>query len=74
MFLSTCLSTRAVLFAAVPSLDTSSCVMGFERFIAGRGTPSTIWSVNVMNIVGAEKEILACIKNWNGIAPTIFAH
>ena len=27
-----------------------------------------------MNYDGAEKEILACIKSWNDMAPTIFAH
>ena len=73
-FLFTCLTTRAVHLEIVPALDTSSCVMGIERFIARRGTPSTIWSDNGTNFVGAEKELLACIKSWNGIAPTIFAH
>ena len=48
--------------------------MGIERFIARRGTPSTIWSDKGTNFVGAEKELLACIKSWNGMAPTIFAH
>ena len=32
----------------VPSMDTSSCVMEIERFIARRGTPSVIWSDNVI--------------------------
>ena len=73
-FLYTCLTTRAVHLEIVPSLDTNSCVMGLERFIARRGTPSTIWSDNGTNSVGVEKELLACIKSWNGIAPTIFAH
>ena len=73
-FLFTCLTTRAVHLEIVPSLDTSSCVMGIERFVARRGTPSTIWSDNGTNFVGAEKELLACIKSWNGMAPTIFAH
>ena len=59
----TCLATRAVQLEIVPSLDTSSCVMGIERFIARCGTPSTIKS-----------DLLACIKSWNGIAPTVFAH
>ena len=50
--------------------DFISCVMGIDRFIARRGTPSTIWSDKGTNI-GAEKELFACIKNWNGMAPTI---
>ena len=73
-FLFTCLTTRAVHLEIVPSLDTSSCVMGIERFIARRGTPSTIWLDNGTNFVIAEKELLACIKSWNDMAPTIFAH
>ena len=73
-FLFTCITTRPVHLEIVPSLDTSSCVMGIERFIARRGTPSTIWSDNDTNFVGAEKKLLACIKSWNGMAPTIFAH
>ena len=70
----TCFTTRAVHLEIVPSLITSSCVMGIERFIARRGTPSKIWWDNGTNIVGAEKELLACIKSWNGMAPDIFAH
>ena len=73
-FLFTCLTTRAVHLEIVPSLDASSCVMGIERFIARRGTPNTIWSDNGTNFVGAEKELLACIKSWYSMAPTIFAH
>ena len=69
----TCLTTRVVHLEIVPSLDTSSCVMGIERFIARRGTPSTIWTDNGTNFVGAEKELLACIKSWNDMVPTIFA-
>ena len=53
----------------VPSLDTSSCVMGSERFIARRGTPTTIMSDN---FVGAKKELLACVESWNKLAPAVF--
>ena len=69
----TCLATRAVHLEIVPSLDTSSCVMGIERFIACHCTPSTIWSDSGTNFVGVENELLACIKSCNGMAPTVFA-
>ena len=55
-FLFTCLTTRAVHLEIGPPLDTSSCVMAIERFIARRGIPSTIWSDNGTNFVDAKKE------------------
>ena len=66
------LTTRAVHIEVVPSLDTSSCVMGVERFIARRGTPITIMSDNCTNFVGAQKELLACVESWNKLAPAVF--
>ena len=48
--------------------------MGIEQFIARCGTPSTIWLDNGTNFVGVEKELLAWIKSWNVMAPTIFSH
>ena len=71
-FLFTCLTNRAVHIEVVPSLDTSSCVMGVERFIARRGTPTTIMSDNGTNFVGAQKELLACVESWNELAPAVF--
>ena len=62
-FLFTCVTIRAVHLEIVLSLDTNSCVIGIERFIAGRGTPSSIWSDNGTNFVGAEKKLLACIMS-----------
>ena len=56
----------------VPSLDTSSCVMVVERFIARRSTPTTIMSDNGTNFVGAQKELLACVESWNKLEPTVF--
>ena len=58
-FLFTCLTTRAVHIEVAHSLNTDSCVMGIERFIARRGRPSVIFSDNGTNFVGAEKELVA---------------
>ena len=64
-FLFTCLTTRAVHFEVVPSMDTSSCVMGIERFCARRGTPSVIWCDKGTNFVASENELMYNINNWN---------
>ena len=64
-FLFTCLTTRAVHFEVVPSMDTSSCVMGNERFAARRGTPSVLRSDNGTNFVASDKELLQNVRNWN---------
>ena len=47
----------------VPSMDTSSCVMGIESFIARRGTPSAIWSDMV-------RISMARSKNWFRVSRT----
>ena len=72
-FLFTCFTTKAVHIEVVPSLDTSLCVIGVERFIARRGTPTTIMSDNGTNFVGAHKELLACVESWNKLAPAVFS-
>ena len=64
-FLFTCLTTRAVHVEIVTSMDTSSCVMGVERFVSRRGTPAMIWSDNGSNFIGAEKELRESIEKWN---------
>ena len=64
-FLFTCLTTRAVHFEVVPSMDTSSCVMGIERFVSRRGIPSVILSDKGTNFVASEKELLQNILKWN---------
>ena len=73
-FLFTCLTTRSIHIEVVPSLDASSCVMGIERFISRRGQPSVICSDNGTNFVGADKEFLLCVENWNKKAPSLLAH
>ena len=64
-FLFTCLTTRAVQFEVVPSMDTCSCGMGVERFVSRRSIPSVIWSDNGTNFVAAEKELLQNILQWD---------
>ena len=58
-------TTRAVHVEIVISMDTSSCVMGVERFVSPRGTPAVIWSDNGSNFIGAEKELRESIEKWN---------
>ena len=64
-FLFTCLTTRAVHFEVVPSMDTSSCVMAIERLRARRGIPSVLWSDNGTNFIVSETELLQNISSWN---------
>ena len=73
-FLFTCMTTRAVQLEVVSSMDTSSCVMGIERPITWRGTPSVIWSDNGTNFVSSANELVSCIENWNRHAPVLVAH
>ena len=64
-FLFTCLTNRAVHVEVIPFMDTSSCVMGVERFLSRRGTSSMIWSDNCTNFIVSEKELRERIKKWN---------
>ena len=64
-FLSTCLTTRAVRFEVVPSMNTSSRVMGIGTFVSRRGIPSVIWSEHGTNFVATEKGLLQNILQWN---------
>ena len=61
-FLFICLTTRAVHVEIVTSMDTSSCVMGVERFVSRRGTPAIIWSDNGTNFIEAEKDSEKVLK------------
>ena len=61
----TCLTIRAVHFEVVQSIDTSSFVMGIERFVARQGTTSVLWSDNGTNFIDSDKELLQNVRNWN---------
>ena len=69
-FVFTCLTTRAVRFEVVPSMDTSSCAMRIERIVSRRRNPSVIWSDNGTNFVATEKALLQNVLNWNQQAIT----
>ena len=64
-YLFTCLNTSAVHVEVVLSMDTSSCVMGVERFVSRWVTPAMIWSDNGTNFIGVEKELRECMQKWN---------
>lgn len=51
----TCLTVRAVRLEIAHSLDTSSCVMCINNFMARRGTPREIFTDNGTNLKGASK-------------------
>ena len=51
-------------------MDTSSSVMGVERFVSRCGKPAMIWSDNGTNFIGAEKELRDCIEKWSTLKIT----
>ena len=61
----TCLTMRAVHIEVVHKLDNDSCLNAIMRFIARRGKPSTIISVNATNFVEAEREFAQYDAAWN---------
>ena len=56
-YLFKCLTTRAVHFEVASSMDTSSCFMGIDRFVARRGLPGVMWLENSTNFTAIEKEL-----------------
>ena len=47
---------KAIHLEVLHSLNTSSCMMAIDRFLARRGRPDTFWSDNGTNFVSASKE------------------
>ena len=62
-----CFSTKAIHLEAVSDLSTDNFLSAFNRFIARRGCPSTIFSDNGTNFVGASRELArnakTCIRD-----------
>ena len=46
-------------------MDTSSCVIGIQRFTVRRGISSVLWSDNGTNFISSETELLHNISSWN---------
>ena len=57
-----CLATKSVHLELVSDLTTSAFVATLQRFIGGRGIPTTIWSDHGTNFVGAEREIHVLLR------------
>lgn len=52
-----CFSTKALHLELVSSLSTPTFLAALRRFISRRGIPSSIWSDNGTNFVGASNEL-----------------
>ncbi|XP_036347061.1 uncharacterized protein LOC118756403 isoform X2 [Rhagoletis pomonella] len=52
-----CFATKATHLELVQDLSTQSFIAALKRFISIRGKPSTIWSDNATNFVGAKNEL-----------------
>ena len=63
----TCLNVRAIHIEVLQSLDASSFINAFQRFISRRGKPRLMRSDNGTNYRGAEKELR---KSLNKISTT----
>lgn len=70
-----CLCTKAVHIEMVTELTTKAFLASLNRFIGRRGKPTSIWSDNATNFVGANRELRELyeflIKNHDEIANTL---
>ena len=63
----TCFSSRAVHLEVAHSLDTNSFLACFQRFVARRGYPKSVYSDNGTNLVAGCKEIKEQLDRWNQV-------
>ena len=59
----TCVTTRAHHIEVENFIDTISCVVGTEKFIAWRSSPQVLWWDNETTVTGAENQLPACFKS-----------
>ena len=59
----TCMCTRAVHLELVSSLSTDAFLAALKRFVSRRGLPTTIYSDNGTNFVGANRDIQVAISS-----------
>ena len=59
VFIFVCFSTKAIHIELVSALTTSARIAGLKRFVSRRGLPSTIYSDNGTNFIGARNQLTA---------------
>ena len=59
----TCLVVRAVHIEIAHSLNTSSCIMALQNFIARRGIPLELFSDRGTNFIGANRELNEALRS-----------
>lgn len=60
-----CLTTRAVHFDLLPSIEVDSYLMALRRFIARRGTPAEVYSDQGTKFKAGKKELREAFANMN---------
>ena len=60
-----CLTSRAIHLEVAESLDVSSFLNAFRRFVARRGEVNTVYSDNGTNLVGGCRELRESLAQWN---------
>ena len=61
----TCMATRAVHLEIAHSLDQSSFINAYRRFVALRGRPRVVYSDNGTNLVAGERELRQALDEWD---------